>query len=502
MSATQPLTAAARPAPPRPYVPRRATVAAAAVCLVSLTGFWAAQRAANVSMIDLMVYRAEGWAVRDGHDLYAMRATEWDLPNTYPPFAAILFVPLTWLDVEAMRTAATLVNLALLGALVHLSLRLVGRPHRLPGAAAAFAVTSVAVWCEPVWTTVRYGQINLLLAVLVLWDLTRRTGHRWAGAGIGVAAGIKLTPALFAVLLALVGTARVWRAFSAAPRSPAPDAGHGRHAPDPPRRGPMHPRLSPLPHPPGNPWLRRAAVAAGTFAGTAVLAAIALPGDSRRFWTSTVFAASRVGTAEEIGNQSLRGVLARVLHTDDPGTWWLPTALATAVLGLAVAAAAALAGGRLPSAEAWSVVCCATTALLVSPVSWSHHWVWCVPAVLLLGSEALRRGSRVWRMYTAVGALVFTSYLIWLVPHGPGRPELDQTTLESLVSALYPAAGAALLGLGGRRGARALRPSPGLPGQTRSSGAVQPAGAPAEAARAAGRQPAERPRHGLVGPLR
>ncbi|MFD0383966.1 hypothetical protein ACFQ2B_21605 [Streptomyces stramineus] len=72
---------------------RRATLLAASGCLASLAGFWLAQRAAHVSMIDLLVYRAEGRTVLAGGDLYAMRATHARLPTTYPPFAALLFTP-------------------------------------------------------------------------------------------------------------------------------------------------------------------------------------------------------------------------------------------------------------------------------------------------------------------------------------------------------------------------------------------------------------------------
>lgn len=130
-----------------------------------------------------------------------MRATSANLPTTYPPFAALLFTPLTLLGVPEMRTLATAGNLLLLLALVHLSLRLVGRDR--PG--TALWVAAVLVWCEPVWTTLRYGQINLLIAVAVLWDLTRRENNRWAGVGIGLATAVKLTPGLFVVLLLVVG---------------------------------------------------------------------------------------------------------------------------------------------------------------------------------------------------------------------------------------------------------------------------------------------------------
>ncbi|TGA86315.1 glycosyltransferase 87 family protein [Streptomyces sp. MZ04] len=368
---------------------------AAWVCLLSFTAFWLAQRAADVSMIDLMVYRAEGETVRAGGDLYALRTTEAHLPTTYPPFAALLFTPLTLLDTADMRTLATLGNLLLLVALVRLSLRLIGDPLHARVESALW-VAALAVWAEPVWTTLRYGQINLLLAVLVLWDLSRRPGHRWAGVGIGVAAAIKLTPALFAVFLLLTGAAEAVR--------------RGRW------RVPV----------------RHACVAAGSFAGATLLAAAALPYDSWRFWTRMVFEAGRVGLAEDTANQSLRGVLARLLHTGEPGLPWAVTAAAVGALGLAVAVAAELRGERARAA-----VTCAATALLVSPVSWSHHWVWCVPMALLVWTAAVRRGGRARWAATGAVALVFCSYAVWWVPHGAGRLELGQNYGQMTLSALY-----------------------------------------------------------------
>jgi alpha-1,2-mannosyltransferase len=329
-----------------------------------------------------------------GGDLYAMRATSANLPTTYPPFAALLFTPLTLLGVPEMRTLATAGNLLLLLALVHLSLRLVGRDR--PG--AALWVAAVLVWCEPVWTTLRYGQINLLIAVAVLWDLTRRENSRWAGVGIGLATAVKLTPGLFVVLLLVVGVARA-RTYG------------------------------------WNPWLRQAATATGVFLGVTVASAVVLPYDSRRFWTEMIFETSRVGRKEETANQSLNGVLARLMHTTDPGMWWLLAAVVVGVAGITVAVVAALRDDR-PVA----VVACATTALLVSPISWSHHWVWCVPMLILLATRA----RPAWTVGTA---LVFASFALWWVPHAPApvRLELHQNGWQMLLSGLYTLAGVGLL---------------------------------------------------------
>ncbi|MCS0638137.1 glycosyltransferase 87 family protein [Streptomyces sp. LP05-1] len=371
--------------------------AAAAVCLLSFAAFWAAQRAAHVTMLDLSVYRAEGETVLSGGDLYAMRATTANLPTTYPPFAALLFTPLTLLGVPEMRTVATAGNLLLLLALVRLSLRLVGRDRWVTALLAAAAL----VWCEPVWTTLRYGQINLLIAVAVLWDLTRRERNRWAGVGIGLATAVKLTPGLFVVLLLAVGLIRARE--------------HG-----------------------WNPWLRRAATATGVFVAVTVGSAVALPYDSRRFWTEMIYETGRVGRTEETANQSLSGVLARLLHTTDPGHWWLVAALLVGAGGLTVAVRAALRGDRAVAA-----VACGLTALLVSPISWSHHWVWCVPLLVLLAA----RPGRHWG-WTAGTALVFASFALWWVPHAPApvRLELHQNPGQMLLSALYTLLGLAVLG--------------------------------------------------------
>ncbi|WP_232788814.1 glycosyltransferase 87 family protein [Streptomyces odonnellii] len=407
----------------RSAAPYRSLLIAGAVCLASFAAFWIAQRAAGVSMIDLRVYRAEGLTVLEGRDLYAMRATAARLPTTYPPFAALLFTPLTLPSVPVLRTLATAGNLLLLVVFVRLSLRLVlqgktpppkeetGKEKEPEEAAVPWAATlwvaAFAVWCEPVWTTLRYGQINLLLAVAVLWDLCPKDpgdtarGRRWAGAGIGLAAAVKLTPALFAVLLLLIGVVRARRAG-------------------------------------WNPWLRQAATAGGVFAGTTLLAAALLPGDSRRYWTGVVFEAARAGRAEDTANQSLRGVLARLLHTTDPGLWWPVAAVVVAGAGLTAAVLAALRGER-----AGAVAACAATALLISPVSWSHHWVWCVPVVLFLAARGgTGHGATGW---AAAFWLVFCSYALWWVPHGSGAPELAQGATEMTLSALYPLTALALI---------------------------------------------------------
>ncbi|MEV6313727.1 glycosyltransferase 87 family protein [Streptomyces sp. NPDC051776] len=424
---------ASLPGAARAAVLRRPTLGAAILCLLSFAGHVIAQRAAEVSMVDLLVYRAEGWAARTGGDLYGLRATVYELPNTYPPFAALAFTPLTLVDPGTLKALAVAVNLGLVVALAHLALRLVGRPLTVPRPAAVLALSALAVWCEPVWTTFRWGQINLLLAVLVLWDLTRGKGHRWAGAGMGIAAGIKVTPALFVAFFATAGLVEAGRRMRAG-------------------RGPW------------NEHLRRASVGSAAFAATVAAAAVLLPRDTRRFWTEVLVATDRPGYVEGTGNQNLLGVLARALHTPEPGAWWVVAVALVAGAGLATAVAAQLAEDRMPNGRAWAAVVCAVTALLVSPVSWSHHWVWSVPLVLLLGAEALRRRDARWTAWTVLTGLAFCSFMIWCVPHAtPDRPELRQNPGQMVLSGAYPLLGLAFLAVATGLAFRAWRTPPSHP---------------------------------------
>ncbi|MFD6436185.1 glycosyltransferase 87 family protein [Streptomyces venezuelae] len=335
---------------PRIVTPRSLPAAAVllAVSLTALAGLCVVQ---HVPMADTLVYRAEGAAVANGSDLYGFTVTEWELPATYPPFAAILFVPTTWLPLAALKTAFLIGNVALLFLLVRLSCKLAGLPARAPFLCAA---TALALWLEPVFQTVLFGQINLALACLVLWDLTRPPGAVGKGFAVGVAAGIKLTPAVFVVYLLLRGR------------------------------------------------VREAAVACAGFAGTVLLGALVLPAASVDFWTRRVFETGRVGKAWIVDNQSLQGLVARLLHDAEPGAAWAVPAAVTAVVGLCLVR-------RAPD-EPRALLLAAFTALLVSPISWSHHWVWCVPLLAVLIAEGRPR-------LAAAVAVLFTARTFWLLPH-------------------------------------------------------------------------------------
>ncbi|MFG3225866.1 glycosyltransferase 87 family protein [Kitasatospora sp. NPDC048194] len=392
-----------RPATGRP---NSLTLAASCAAALSLAAFVLVRHLHGATMVDMLVYRAEGRAVVDGTDLYAMRLPGWDLPATYPPFAALLFVPSSWFDVSTLRVLVMLLNYALLALAVHLSLRLAGWPRRTrPG--AVILATGLAVWLEPVYTTFQYGQVNLGILCLVLWDLTRPDRSRFKGVGIGLATAVKITPGLFTVYLFLTGR------------------------------------------------IRAGLVSVATFLGAGLIGWIALPDASYGFWSTYLWDPSRVGVTVLVDNQSLRGAVCRLLDANDPGSVGLVASALVGVVGLGVAVLAGRSARVLRRADAWGAVCAALTALLVSPISWTHHWVWCIPLIALLAVEARTGARRVLPAVLPVVTLaVFLSHVMWAVPHRWGR---GVAWYWQLPGSIYPLLGIAVLAVVGRRLYRARR---------------------------------------------
>jgi alpha-1,2-mannosyltransferase len=442
--------------------------------LAAAAGLYAAAIACHplglmLTGFDLRVYRGAGALVWHG----AARLYGWQLlPGarfTYPPFAALLFAavaPLPWPAALWLTAAA---SMAALAGTVWLTAGQLGwaGPARL-GLAAA--VTAAAFWTEPVQRALHLGQVELLLMALVVWDLSQHGRRRWRGAGLGLAAGVKLVPLIFIPYLLLT------RRF------------------------------------------RQAAVASAVFAGTVAMGWAVLPQASARWWLGGDFlTASRTGFVGFQANQSLRGLLTRLAAGTGPATAiWLGLAALTAAAGL-------LAGARLHAAgrpvAGW--LTCALTGLLVSPISWDHHWVWLAPALALLASTALRnRPARLrWACWAALGllGLAFGGWpSLWrpaapLVPWGliwypPGtasglsstarHPEYAWTGLHWLAGNLYVLCGlllfAGLLATAARCAPRTLV----LWGQSTAGGADDRADG--QAAGAAG----DGTRHRRTGPAR
>ncbi|WTG23208.1 glycosyltransferase 87 family protein [Streptomyces decoyicus] len=358
--------------------------------MASLAGLWMLYQVQPLPMSDIAVYRAEGQAASTGGDLYGFTVTKWALPATYPPFAAVLFIPTTWLSLGTLKIIAVLVNAVLLALLVHLSCKAAGLGKAGRAAPVILAATALGLWLEPVFQTFVFGQVNLALTCLVLWDLSRPDGARLKGFATGIAAGIKLTPALFAVYLLVTGR------------------------------------------------VKAALTVLGGFLASALLGWLVLPAASIEFWTRRMFETGRVGKAWLVDNQSLQGLIARVLHDPEPGLLWAVPALLTAAAGLYAARRVYLRRGL----DSWGVLCTAVTALLVSPISWSHHWVWCVPLLVALAARTRRHAWR--RALLAAVTLAFTARTMWMIPH-TGDLDLSFSWWQQPFAAPYPVLGLALL---------------------------------------------------------
>ena len=276
---------------------------AGAALLVAVLGLYVADLATHLSsmaaMRDLVVYRNGGLIARHVAPVYDGRRAsplyDWTGSNgvqfTYPPFAAVVFAVASVLSWTAMRWAMTLASLAALGLslwLVFGALGYAARPRIRLG--ATFGAAALALLTEPVQETLGLGQANLLLMLLVVADLLTpsvlagRT-RWWHGIGIGVAAGVKLTPLIFIPYLLLV------------------------------RR------------------YRQAATAAGTFAATVALGYAILPRDSGTYWWHRLFLnANRIVFLGTRGNQSLRGVATRLAGSVTSGTVpWVVAAILVVV---------------------------------------------------------------------------------------------------------------------------------------------------------------------------
>jgi alpha-1,2-mannosyltransferase len=374
-------------------------VSLAAYLLISVAQHQAFHPWGRLGLFDVRVYRGAARLVLGGGSLYDAPIWQW-APFTYPPFAAVVFTPLALLPLAADKVLVTIFGVVALFAVLALALRLPmadgdearntqrWRTIVIPVAVAA------ALWLEPVTATLGYGQINLLIALLVVADLSRRDAAKSKGALIGLAAGLKLTPLIFVPYLL----------FSR-------------------RRRP-------------------AVVALGTFAATVAVGYAALPGDTQRFWGGALFLDSgRVGGCCLPANQSLRGAILRLDPSIGSG-WLLGVAVVVGVVGLLLAVLASRRGD-----EAMGFSLCATAGLLASPVSWTHHWTLAVPAVLLLGLRVYHHRAKAGIIAVGAILLVGYSYLPKLMEKPAFSSALALPAGWTLVSISYVLAGLVALGL-------------------------------------------------------
>jgi alpha-1,2-mannosyltransferase len=333
---------------------------------------WYVVQAATTDLLDLSVFRDAGYAITHNMPLYSDH-----FPSTsgfrfiYPPFAAILFAPMASVPQCALQIGWSACTLLLLWWILRVILtRLCVRSPNW----TATAMLGPVLILEPVRSHFAFGQINIALAALVIADCLDVLPHRLRGIGIGIATGIKITPAAFGLILLLrrdgVGIARALTAF----------------------------------------------------ATTVVIGFLARPGDSLHFWGIEFFRTDRAGPHEFSRNQALTGLIARLGAAGAvKDVLWL--------LGVAAIVAAAVIAGRRFTRSGMHVAATAVVALaalLAAPLAVTHHWTYVVILIPLLAAPQHRR----WRPLLTAAAVVFVAG-----PHF-ALPGSDTTEVESVLRQL------------------------------------------------------------------
>ncbi|MFD5752359.1 glycosyltransferase 87 family protein [Streptomyces sp. NPDC127033] len=363
-------------------LPRRAVATPArrvvtAGCLVVATAVFLATVPLHRDFFDVAVYygTVDDWV--HGGRIYDYLKPGTRYGFTYPPFAAVSMAPMAlvpWPVAVAISIVLSAVASALLLhwlAVPVVRRALAQRRRALAGTGGHewFVLTVVGclfVLLEPVRDTFSFGQVNLVLLALVLADARLlATGRgRYAGVCVGLATAVKLTPGLFICYLLITG-----------------------------RR-------------------RQAATAAATAGGATLFAALVDPAASRAFWTDALWRTDRIGELGYVSNQSLQGVLAR-LQPDHPSrALWALCVLAVLAVWAYRARAAVRAGDDRAGFALTGLAAC-----LVSPVTWVHHLVWLIPALIALADAAVSGtdgGRRAPRAVCVGTYVVLCSSVVWL----------------------------------------------------------------------------------------
>jgi alpha-1,2-mannosyltransferase len=353
-----------------PPIAKRRSTERIAIVLALFVCAWAFDAAFAVrhGFFDLRVYYGalNYWA--DGHgELYDYLLPRSKYGFTYPPFAALTMLPMAYLGWHVAIVISMLMTALAAVAVLYWLVAPIARRHRwnrwyVLAIAAAFAIAF-----EPLRETFLFGQVNALLLVLVAADLLLlvRYNRSIAGVGIGLATAIKLTPGIFIVYLIIT------------------------------RR------------------YRAAAVASGTTLAATLLAGAVVPDASREFWTDALWNTSRVGSQSFVSNQSLNGMIHRWDPQHPSKLVWLALVLLVLAIWAWRSRRAVRHGDEVTGLALTGIV-----GVLISPITWVHHLVWVLPAIVLLVDRGLVPGlsrRRRWWLLGLAGVTyaVMCSRLVW-----------------------------------------------------------------------------------------
>jgi len=312
------------------------------------------------AFMDLDVYRKGVRAWWQGQDMYGplpMTIAHNYLPFIYPPFAILFLAPLAIVPWPVSAVVMLAISLACLSVVVFLSVRAAMPKLRRTSVLPVTAVlVALSLTTEPVWDTLWFGQVNLLLMALVALDclLPRTPWPR--GALTGLAAAVKLTPAVFVIYFLL-------------------------------RKD-----------------FRAASTMTASALGATLLGFLVSWKGSLKFWFGSGGGARSVSGSPYYSNQTIDGLLGRLVglpHADRTALW-----LAAVGLLLVVVAAGIRRAHRMRNdAVAWSLTAC--FGLMSSPTSWGHHWVYAVPAAITIAGYAIEHRSARWTIACWTVVLTF-----------------------------------------------------------------------------------------------
>lgn len=369
--------------------------------------------------LDLDVYRLGVRQWLDGGDLYGTLPATHDgarLPFIYPPFAALALSPIALVGWGAARVVNFGLAVAALGMTIYLSVRRLALTGTRQDALLVSALAlAPALWLEPVRETIGFGQINLILMMLVAADCLAGKPCWPRGLLTGIAAAIKLTPAVFLLYFLLRRDTRA-------------------------------------------AMVTIVSGALATAAGFAVL-----PRESVRYWFGGFAGAAGISGSPYATNQTVKAALVRLSLPPpiESGLWLLATAvvLAAAVAGIWWA----FRRGNVVLA----MVVTGAAGLLLSPTSWSHHWVWVVPALLTMVAESVRRRSAGWLAVTVITMSVFFAGAHNFLPKGDGQ-ELAWSAGQQLAGDSYVLLALVLLVVWAAPAVRSACISRSVPGRSAS----------------------------------
>ena len=312
--------------------------------------------------LDLSVYRDASLSWRHGANPYLATFTKHGLDFTYPPFALAFLVPSTLATFSLAQVVLWIISTGLTVCAVAFVLRDGGSAltKRTWGFALVWTCVALLV-LEPARSGLDYGQIEFVLMFLVTADLLV-VPRRFRGVAIGIASAVKLTPLIFVLVLVACRD------------------------------------------------LKAAVRALVTFAGLTAISWLIWPSLSSTFWRKDIGDTSRIGPVSFLSNQSLQGVLNRAPFVGSPAkALWICLSIVALVASALVAWRCAANGLR-----SLAMIAIALCGLLVSPISWSHHWVWVVlipPALVMTRQAGVARPVRV--MLWGVVAIVALGPYWW-----------------------------------------------------------------------------------------